>query len=65
MYFFCHLGKSLAFTRIDFTNPAGELVAYGRKLCFADLGYFILRLHFTDHTKYIGKSSSDPVSPTR
>ncbi|KAF8231729.1 Thioesterase/thiol ester dehydrase-isomerase [Tricholoma matsutake] len=36
------MGKSLAFTRIDFTNPAGELVAYGH------------------HTKYIGKSSSDP-----
>ncbi|KAH7878026.1 thioesterase thiol ester dehydrase-isomerase [Lentinula edodes] len=23
------LGKSLAYTRVDFTNPAGELVAYG------------------------------------
>lgn len=23
------MGKSLAFTRVDFTNPAGELVAYG------------------------------------
>lgn len=29
---FIHLiGKSLAYTRIDFTNPAGELVAYGCK----------------------------------
>lgn len=24
-------GKSLAYTRVDFTNPNGELVAYGRK----------------------------------
>ncbi|KAG6909140.1 hypothetical protein DXG01_001892 [Tephrocybe rancida] len=23
------MGKSLAYTRVDFTNPAGELVAYG------------------------------------
>ncbi|KAG1822422.1 thioesterase thiol ester dehydrase-isomerase [Suillus subaureus] len=36
------MGKSLAYTRVDFTNPAGDLVAYGY------------------HTKYIGKSSSDP-----
>ncbi|OJA10369.1 hypothetical protein AZE42_08713 [Rhizopogon vesiculosus] len=38
------LGKSLAYTRVDFTNSAGELVAYGY------------------HTKYVGKSSSDPNS---
>lgn len=25
------LGKTLAFTRVDFTNLAGDLVAYGRK----------------------------------
>ncbi|KAG2030185.1 thioesterase thiol ester dehydrase-isomerase [Suillus americanus] len=36
------MGKSLAYTRVDFTNPAGDLVAYGY------------------HTKYVGKSSSDP-----
>ncbi|KIK85960.1 hypothetical protein PAXRUDRAFT_831942 [Paxillus rubicundulus Ve08.2h10] len=36
------LGKSLAYTRVDFTNAKGELVAYG------------------NHTKYVGKSSSDP-----
>ncbi|KIJ59036.1 hypothetical protein HYDPIDRAFT_101463 [Hydnomerulius pinastri MD-312] len=36
------LGKSLAYTRVDFTNAKGELVAYGT------------------HTKYVGKSSSDP-----
>jgi hypothetical protein len=24
-------GKSLAYTRVDFTNPAGDLVAYGCK----------------------------------
>ncbi|KAF6754712.1 thioesterase thiol ester dehydrase-isomerase [Ephemerocybe angulata] len=24
-----NMGKQLAFTRVDFTNPAGELVAYG------------------------------------
>jgi len=24
------LGKSLAYTRTDFTNPSGELVAFGR-----------------------------------
>ncbi|KAG2069051.1 thioesterase thiol ester dehydrase-isomerase [Suillus decipiens] len=36
------MGKSLAYTRVDFTNSAGDLVAYGY------------------HTKYVGKSSSDP-----
>ena len=25
-------GKTLAFTRVDFTNSSGELVAYGREL---------------------------------
>lgn len=30
------MGKSLAYTRVDFTNAAGVLVAFGRKLhvCF-------------------------------
>ncbi|KAI6117090.1 thioesterase thiol ester dehydrase-isomerase [Pisolithus croceorrhizus] len=36
------LGRQLAYTRIDFTNANGELVAYGT------------------HTKYIGKSATDP-----
>ncbi|KAF8547293.1 thioesterase thiol ester dehydrase-isomerase [Imleria badia] len=36
------LGKNLAYTRVDFTNESGDLVAYGT------------------HTKYVGKSSSDP-----
>jgi acyl-coenzyme A thioesterase 13 len=27
--FFFFSGKSLAYTRVDFTNPAGQLVAYG------------------------------------
>ncbi|KAH7919272.1 thioesterase thiol ester dehydrase-isomerase [Leucogyrophana mollusca] len=36
------IGKSLAYTRVDFLNPGGDLVAYGY------------------HTKYVGKSSSDP-----
>jgi acyl-coenzyme A thioesterase 13 len=27
--FVCFSGKSLAYTRVDFTNPAGQLVAYG------------------------------------
>ncbi|KAI6163297.1 thioesterase thiol ester dehydrase-isomerase [Pisolithus thermaeus] len=36
------LGRQLAYTRIDFTNSNGELVAYGT------------------HTKYVGKSATDP-----
>ncbi|KAI6015456.1 thioesterase thiol ester dehydrase-isomerase [Pisolithus microcarpus] len=36
------LGRQVAYTRIDFTNINGELVAYGT------------------HTKYIGKSATDP-----
>ncbi|KAG6379406.1 hypothetical protein JVT61DRAFT_11874 [Boletus reticuloceps] len=35
-------GKNLAYTRVDFINESGDLVAYGT------------------HTKYVGKSSSDP-----
>lgn len=30
--FYRVLGKFLAYTRVEFTNPNGELVAYGRKL---------------------------------
>lgn len=53
-------GKQLAYTRVDFTNPAGDLVAYGRMYASS------LKLHdeltvSIDHTKYIGKSSSHPV----
>jgi acyl-coenzyme A thioesterase 13 len=53
------LGKSLAYTRIDFTNPAGQLVAYGSEfsplLCRVcrSLANRMLGLA---HTKYIGKS---------
>lgn len=36
------LGRHVAYTRIDFSNANGELVAYGT------------------HTKYIGKSATDP-----
>ncbi|KAL4066393.1 HotDog domain-containing protein [Scleroderma yunnanense] len=40
------LGRQVAYTRIDFTNAKGELVAYGT------------------HTKYVGKSASDPKNVT-
>lgn len=32
-----YIGKSLAYTRVEFSNPAGELVAYGRTLSFCNL----------------------------
>ncbi|KIM66667.1 hypothetical protein SCLCIDRAFT_110220 [Scleroderma citrinum Foug A] len=40
------LGRQVAYTRVDFMNGNGELVAYGT------------------HTKYIGKSASDPQNVT-
>lgn len=55
------MGKSLAYTRVDFTNDEGILVAYG---CMSSL-YEKSQIHgqCTDHTKYIGKSSSHEVRP--
>ncbi|EIW79857.1 hypothetical protein CONPUDRAFT_58584, partial [Coniophora puteana RWD-64-598 SS2] len=41
-------GKSLAHTRVDFTSPTGDLVAYGR----ASFCSF-------SHTKYVAKPSLD------
>lgn len=59
---FSSVGKSLAYTRVDFTNPAGELVAYGCRTSFVKLEYRPFYILFcTDHTKYVGKSSSHPV----
>lgn len=52
----------MAYTRVDFTNPAGDLVAYG---CTHELSLTILKcLTFphSDHTKYVGKSSSHEVN---
>ena len=57
------MGKSLAYTRVDFTNDKGILVAYG---CMYFL-FFESRTHrsgtlpHADHTKYIGKSSGHEV----
>jgi hypothetical protein len=54
------LGNSLAYARVDFTNPAGQLVAYGSG--------FSLVASLTEgwdsdpaHTKYIGKSVGHAV----
>ena len=55
------MGKSLAYTRVDFTNDKGNLVAYGCTSFLYDESQ-IHRLH-TDHTKYVGKSSSHKVRP--
>ena len=53
----------MAYTRVDFTNAAGELVAYGRKTCVLTRKVMRKLIASTpDHTKYVGKSSSDPVS---
>jgi acyl-coenzyme A thioesterase 13 len=56
------MGKQLAYTRTDFMNAEGELVAYGCMLlrfsgeCETKLTVGV------DHTKYIGKSSLHAVS---
>lgn len=60
------VGKQLAYTRTDFTNEAGELVAYGcRFSCcqgrMVDLRTSIVET-LADHTKYVGRSSSHEVS---
>jgi len=54
------MGRSLAYTRVDFTNDKGTLVAYG---CMS-FPYDESQIHrpCPDHTKYIGKSSSHKVS---
>ncbi|KAG6909144.1 hypothetical protein DXG01_001896 [Tephrocybe rancida] len=55
------MGKSLAYTRVDFTNPARELVAYGSKSEPRRVVEVDVTLQpNADHTKYIGKSSSHP-----
>ena len=63
-----NIGKSLAYSRVEFTNPNGDLVAYGCKLTSFFQGVFSLLLTtvtHSDHTKYIGKSSQHPVSVKR
>lgn len=60
-------GKSLAYTRVDFYNAAGQLAAYGRaypslislrQRMSADESSWTLTTGFgsADHTKYIGRS---------
>lgn len=53
-------GKQLAYTRVDFTNPAGDLVAYGCTNPSSLKSHDKLTVS-VDHTKYVGKSSSHPV----
>ena len=55
------MGNSLAYTRVDFTNDKGILVAYGRMSSLYDESQ--IYRPYTDHTKYIGKSSSHKVGP--
>lgn len=56
------MGRQLAYTRTDFTNAEGELVAYGCMLHQFG-GKCVLKLTAgIDHTKYIGKSSLHAVS---
>lgn len=57
------MGTSLAFTRVDFTDDKGTLVAYGRtpSSCHKPRIHGSNTLPFTDHTKYVGKSSSHKV----
>jgi acyl-coenzyme A thioesterase 13 len=57
-------GKSLAYTRVDFTNPAGQLVAYGSEFS----PFVSCRVCRTAdsmlglaHTKYVGKSIGHAV----
>jgi hypothetical protein len=61
--FFEDPGKQLAYTRVDFTTPAGDLVAYGCVASFYPLPYtvFLTPFHIA-HTKYVGKSSMHEVS---
>jgi len=53
------MGKSLAYTKVDFMDSDGTLVAHGRTSFLYD-GSRVLTPH-TDHTKYIGKSSNHKV----
>ena len=51
----------MAYTRIDFTNPEGELVAYGCKSP-SEQNHVCNARHFLVHTKYVGRSSDHAVS---
>ena len=55
------MGKSLAYTRVDFMDSKGTLVAHGRASFLYDASRVLKP--YTDHTKYIGKSSSHKVGP--
>lgn len=57
------MGKSLAYTRVDFTNDEGTLVAYGCTSPLSDEPGIHRPDTFpcVDHTKYIGKSSNHKV----
>lgn len=59
------MGKSLAYTRVDFTNDKGTLVAYGCTFSFRNESGIHRpdTLLYVDHTKYVGKSSGHKVRP--
>lgn len=56
-------GKQLAYTRVEFTNPAGDLVAYGCEQSSLRVTGKLERstVFVADHTKYVGKSSQHEV----
>lgn len=58
------IGKSLAYTRTEFKNAKGDLLAYGCEPNIRSLFKLLILLTccVLDHTKYIGKSSINPVS---
>jgi len=55
------MGKSLASTRVDFTDSEGTLVAHGRMFPLYNESQVLKP--YTDHTKYIGRSSNHKVRP--
>ena len=55
------MGKSLAYTRVDFMDSEGTLVAHGRTFPLYNESRILKP--YTDHTKYIRGLSSQKVCP--
>ena len=57
-------GRTLAYTRIEFTNAKGDLVAFGRG-CQSCIPFTKLNKTWADHTKFVGKALQHEVGSER
>ncbi|KAG8761645.1 hypothetical protein FRC14_000029 [Serendipita sp. 396] len=53
-------GKNMAYTRTEFCDRNGQLLAYGSKIYIGPANSFTYRSHRKGHTKFLGKTINHP-----